>query len=294
MKIIESIEEMREYSQQCKRDGKTIASIETEGYLHEGHMTLVKVAQDSEPVTVVTTASMSPLSGWMEWPECYREILIEQESLYVKTSLMEDIELCKAYDVDVFFHPSMLDYYRSPLQTLRISDDISRQLLDNSDTVIIGAFINYAFDLTIKCWNIICPDISMFGEKDIHQAFLMKKMANVLLFPIKVIMVPTVRDSDGLAYSSRNEFLTPSERQDATSIYQTLHEISRWSTYPSVIEIKEHITNRIKKSNGEIDYVQICCPETIEKLKLIDRKAVILVAAYFGNTYLSDNIIIEP
>ena len=73
-----------------------------------------------------------------------------------------------------------------------------------------------------------------------------------------------------------------------------MHEISRWSTYPSISKIKEHITNRINQVNGDISYIDICCPETLEELKSIDRKAVILIATWFGGIYLSDQIIIEP
>ena len=294
MKIIESIEEMREYSRQVKCQGKTIAAIETEGYLHDGHMSLVKVAQDIETITVVSAASIAPLNFSMEWPENYKEKLIEQESFYIKTSLMKDLELCKAHDVDVFFHPSMLDYYQSPIQTIRISDDLSRQLLDNSETFFLGIYMNYSFDLTIKNWNVICPDITIFGQKDIHQSILIKKTANVLLFPIKVIIAPTLRDSDGLACSSRNKFLSDSERQDAISVYQTLHEISRWSTYPPVTEIKEHITNRISQTNGYLHYMCICSSETLEEVDVLEEETIIIISARFGEVDIWDNIIIKP
>ena len=108
-------------------------------------------------------------------------------------------------------------------------------------------------------------------------------------------MIPTIRDSDGLAFSSRNQLLTLSERQDATSIYQTLHEISRWSSYPPIEKIKEHITKRINQANGHVSHLDICCAETLEELKLIDRKFIVIVDTGFGAVdNLGDNIIIEP
>ena len=108
-------------------------------------------------------------------------------------------------------------------------------------------------------------------------------------------MIPTIRDSDGLAFSSRNQLLTFSERCNATSIYQTLHEISRWSVYPPVAEIKEHITKRITQANGEIDYIQICCFNTLKNLDVLDRKALVIVNAIWGGqTEVGDNIIIDP
>ena len=295
MKIIESIEEMQEYSQQLKRKGKTITAVETSGYLHDGHMSLVKIAQDIENTNiVVSTWASSPLNIYMEWPENYKEILIEQESLYIKTSLMEDLELCQAHDVDVFFHPSMLDYYQSPIQTITVSHDINRHLLDNSDTFILGKSLINTNISYIKEWNTICPDIVIVGQKDIHQSVLLKKTVTDLNFPIKVIIAPTLRDSDGLAFSSRNKFLSDSERQDATSVYQTLHEVSRWFTYPSIEKIKEHIIDRITNATGNIIYIDICCAKTLEELDVIDKETVIVVSTKFGEVDVWDNIIIDP
>ena len=148
--------------------------------------------------------------------------------------------------------------------------------------------------MNIKIWNSILPDIVVEGQKDIHQNLLMKFFLNYFHYPIKVIIAPTIRDADGMALSSRNRFLTPSERQEATSIYQTLHEISRWSTYPSVTEIKEHITNRINQTNGYLYYIDICCSKTLEELDVIDKETVIVVSTKFGEVDVWDNIIIEP
>ena len=294
MKIIESIEEMREYSQQLKREGKTISSVDTEGYLHDGHMSLVKIAKDIGTNTVVSAVSIFPLNFSLEWPENYKEELIKQEDLYQNTFLKKDLELCRIHNVDVFFHPSMLDYYKNPIQTISISHVINRRLLHNPNTFGLGAFLNYAFDLTIKNWNIICPDITIFGQKDIHQAILIKKTANVLLFPIKIIIAPTIRDSNGLAFSSRNILLSKSERQNASSVYQSLQEVSAWPVYPLTQRIKIYINERITRNNGSVYYVDICCAETLKELDVIDKETVIVVAAKFGEVDIWDNIIIKP
>ncbi len=295
MKIIESIDEMRAYSKQTKCHGKLIGAVETNGYLHDGHMSLVKIAQDIENTNiVVSTWAFDVVSFFYEGSENYTEKLIAEEVLYKKNSLKKDLELCKAHGVDVFFHPSMLDYYPNPIQTLEISRDITRQLSDNLNTSVLDAIFMDSNISYIKEWNTICPDITIVGQKDIHQAILLKKTATVLNYPIKIIIAPTIRDSYGLACSSRNKFLSDSDRQDATSIYQTLHEISKWPSYPSIEKIKEHITNRINQANGiDID-LQICCSETLKKLDVIDRETVIVVSAKFGKVNVWDNIIIEP
>ena len=115
------------------------------------------------------------------------------------------------------------------------------------------------------------------------------------LFPIKIIIAPTIRDSNGLAFSSRNILLSKSERQNASSVYQSLQEVSAWPAYPSIQRIKMYINERITRNNGTVNCIDICCAETLEELKAIDRKAVILVSTQFGNVIeLYDNIIIEP
>ena len=158
-----------------------------------------------------------------------------------------------------------------------------------------GDIISLFLLMNLKIFNIVSPDVNVIGEKDIYEiTSYIKSLIDDLNYPIKLIIAPTIRDSNGLALSSRNYFLTPSEREDATSIYQTLHEISKWISYPPVAEIKKHIINRINQANGNIVYIDICCPETLEELKSIDRKAVVLVATYFGSSYLYDQIIIEP
>ena len=146
----------------------------------------------------------------------------------------------------------------------------------------------------IKDFNILMPDVSVLGQKDIHQTMSVISMIKDFNFPIKPIIAPIIREPDGLACSSRNRLLNPSQRQEATSVYQTLHEISRWSVYPPVAEIKEHITKRLAAANGEIDYIQICCFNTLKNLDVLDRKALVIVNAIWGGqTEVGDNIIID-
>ena len=296
MKIIESIDEMREYSQQIKREGKTIAVLSTESYFHKGHMSLVKISKENADIVVMCAFHTLWYFQLLNRPERY----IEYITTYQTDILENDLTICADNGVDVFFQPSMLDFYLNLTNKITLSSPIVDRFIKKRAwmphlTNGYGDIISLYMLMNLKIFNIVSPDVNVIGEKDIYEiTSYIKSLIDDLNYSIKLIVAPTVRDSDGLAYGSRNEFLTPSERQDATSIYQTLHEISRWSTYPSVIEIKEHITNRINQANGEIFYIDIYCPETLEKLKLIDRKAVVLVATYFGSVYLSDNIIIEP
>ena len=296
MKIIESIEEMREYSQQCKRKDKTIAIVTTGPNLHQGHMSLVKIAKQNADVVVLEGEHCFWYFHCLDTPGRYEKYITE----YRENTLKNEFIMCKENGVDVFFHPSMLDLYSNLINKITLSSPLVDRFIKKRTWLPhlangYGDIISLYMHHNLKIINIVSPDVYVIGEKDIYELNSYKKsLIDDLNYSIKLIVAPTVRDSDGLALSSRNRLLSPSQRQEATSVYQTLHEISRWSTYPSISKIKEHITNRINQVNGDISYIDICCPETLEELKSIDRKAVILIATWFGGIYLSDQIIIEP
>ena len=282
MKIIESGEEMREYSQQLKNDGKTIGLIDTEGCLHDGHMFLVKIAKEN--VDVVILGICHTIYYFEHSTEKYEVHL----KLYQQDFIEKEIKICELNNVDVLFLPSMDDLYTN-------SSTISLDSLPlNVQNFLQTLPINIKFILGAKeLYNITLPDIIVLGQKDVYQTFILKSLIKQLNLSIKVIMIPTIRDSDGLAFSSRNQLLTFSERCNATSIYQTLYEISKWSSYPPIEKIKEHITNRINQANGHVSHLDICCAETLEELDSIDRKFVIIVDVFFGKIMLGDNIIID-
>ena len=220
--------------------------------------------------------------------------MIEEGERYQQKSLENDLEICRKHNIDIFFHPNMLDYYPNPVQTITIYHAINKRLLDTAGMYYIGRITSWVLDVEIKIWNTVLPDIVVAGQKDIHQNILLKVFANYFHFPIKVIMAPIIRDSDGLALSSRNVYLTQSDRQNATSVYQSLQEVSNWSSYPSIDKIKEYIANYINKVYGDVYFIDICCAETLEELDVIDKETVIVVAAKFGEVVIWDNIIIKP
>jgi pantoate--beta-alanine ligase len=277
MKIIESIEEMREYSQQLKREGKTIASVETAGDLHEGHMSLVKIAKENADVVIL---SIGHVIDYVRYSEEYEE----RQKKYRQTNFILDIELCQSHGVDILFHyPDSSWNYEAPLD---IPIPTVERLMKHRDPppVLLETLIPWPQILDVER-----PDVNILGQKDIYQNFVVKSIIGNLNFPIKVIMAPIIRDSDGLACSSRNVYLTPSERQNALSIYQALQEVSSWSKTESINYIKTYITHRVK---SEHCYVDICCAETLEELNTLDRDAVIVITAKFGDYAHTDNIFI--
>ena len=285
MRIIESIEEMHEHCKQLKNDGKTIASLNTGGVLHDGHVNLINIAKDNADVVIVMLDH--PIEFFTMDSELYDKYYKEFEA-----DLDEDIDLCKKHGVDVFFVPSMSDMYGGTVTKINLSNPFVKDVIPQYQESVISFEHMLSF---IKDFNILMPDVSVLGQKDIHQTMSVISMIKDFNFPIKPIIAPIIREPDGLACSSRNRLLNPSQRQEATSVYQTLHEISRWSVYPPVAEIKEHITNRLAAANGEIDYIQICCFNTLKNLDALDRKALVIVNAIWGGqTEVGDNIIIDP
>ena len=285
MRIIESISEMHEHCKHLKSEGKTLASLNTGGVLHDGHVHLIKIAKDNADVVIVMLDH--PIEFFTMDSELYDKYYKEFEA-----DLDEDIDLCKKHGVDVFFVPSMSDMYGDTVTKINLSNPFVKSVIPQYQESVIASDHMLSY---IKEFNISMPDVCVLGQKDIHQTMSTISMIKDFNFPIKPIIVPIIREPDGLACSSRNRLLSPSQRQEATSVYQTLHEISRWSVYPPVAEIKEHITKRINQANGEIDYIQICCFNTLKNLDVLDRKALVIVNAIWGGqTEVGDNIIIEP
>ena len=304
MKFIESIQEMQEYSRQLKREGKTIASVDTDAYLHDGHKALVKIGKENADVVVLNAGHSTDYKS--KSVEEYNEAFIN----YRNDIFEKDLELAKSYGVDVYFYPAMkelfVDELSIPIEIVeKVYDSMrNRDAFESADSSMLTFVLGTYFPV----FNVVMPDISVVGQKDAYQSFGLKSLIKQLDLPIEVIMAPIIRDSDGLACSSRNDFLTRSERERAVSIYKTLHEVSTWSKYAidvkSVEYVKEYITSHIQSKRCSVD---ICCAETFEELDNLDRDAIIMVVAGpFGRkgvslhhlvndglkTFLTDNIFV--
>ena len=299
MKIIESVSEMREYSQQLKREGKTIASVDTDAELHEGHMSLVKIAKENADVVVLNAGHS------VEYQRLAENLFTEKEYKkkklqyrYHPDGLLRDIELSKSNGVDVFFYPPEnqlhVDDLSIPIEMCEKAYDFIRnrdiyEALIPSSGLSHVSILAHTLSTFFPIFKVVMPDISVVGQKDAYQTFAIKILIKQLNLPIKVIMAPIIRDSDGLACSSRNVYLTQSERQNATSIYQSLQEVSSWSKIESINYIKTYITHHVK---SEHCFVAICCAETLEELNTLDKDAIIMITAKFGKYAFTDNIFI--
>ena len=261
MKIIESVKEIQEYCQQLKREGKTIASVDTDAELHDGHMTLVKIAKENADVTIL---SVCHGFHYLEMPEeKYKKKKFQYR--HSPEGLSKDVELCRQHGIDVFCYLPENQLYADdfviPLEICEKTYDFIRSR-GMFDEVVVSRFVHSLWTW-FPPFYVLTPDICMVGQKDAYQNFAIKSLIKQLNLPIEVVIAPIIRDPDGLACSSRNVHLTQSERQDATSIYQVLQEVASWTEIEPINYIKSYITHHIK---SEECYVDICCAETLEDL----------------------------
>ena len=303
MKFIESIEEMKKYSQQLKREGEIIASVDTDAELHDGHMSLVKIAKENADVVVLDL--LHTVNYFECSPEEYERLL----EIYEQDFLEKDIELCKLNNVDVLFIPSMYDLffdipppynkqmthnydnYFQDSKFLNISIPVIDQLITARPDYPPPAYMKYVITYR-EMYNIILPDIAVVGQKDVYQNFAIKSLIKQLGLPIKVIIAPTLRDFNGVALSSRNKVLRPDDYKNVISIYKTLQEVASWREIEPINYIKSYITHHVKSEECCVD---ICCAETLKDLDVVlDRKALITITAFFGEIFIDDNIIVDP
>jgi pantoate--beta-alanine ligase len=279
MNIIKSIVEMNLWIQQKHRLDKTIGFVPTMGYFHEGHLNLMRAARKQCDLVVVSIyvnpTQFGPNEDFNKYPR----------------DLDRDCNLAEGVGVDTVFVPSDKEMYPEGYKTYVQIELISDKLCGKSRS---GHFRGVATIVT-KFLNIVQPDILYLGQKDAQQAILLRKMVNDLNINTKVVIVSTTRELDGLAMSSRNKFLSPEERQQATVLNQSLHLAE--SMISSGEKDSEKIINTMqelirKKPSVKIDYIAIVDPEILEDVQIIDKQILIALAVFIGKTRLIDNILI--
>lgn len=278
MKIIEQIPKMQEYACEMHRKGKAIALVPTMGYLHEGHLSLVDEAHRRADIVIVSIFVNPTQFGPNEDLDAYPR------------DMEQDCKLCEFRNVDAIFAPTVDDIYNEDSSTWVIEEGLSKGLCGKSRPTHFRGVTT----IVAKLLNATLTDIAVFGEKDYQQAAIIKRMVRDLNFPVEIITCPIVREDDGLAMSSRNKYLSDSERKNALSISQSLFdaEASLRHGNIAVTEIKEMIESRISQSGGKVDYVEIVDAVNLKSKDEFTGKTVIAVAAFFGKTRLIDNIVV--
>jgi len=284
MNVISSPVEFQREMLNLKRLGKSVGFVPTMGALHEGHLTLVRQSKKDNDVTVVSIfvnpTQFGPNEDFNKYPRQFDN----------------DRKLLKKEGVDYIFYPSVSDMYPEGYETYVYLEKLPNHLCGLSRP---GHFRGVA-TVVSKLFNIVQPDKAYFGQKDYQQAEVIKKMVRDLNFPIEIVVIPIVRESDGLAMSSRNAYLSPEERRNATVLYKSLQRAKELieKGEKSVNKIKEEMKKIILSVPSRIDYIEIVHPETLDSLDAIPDKnvidrVVVAVAVFIGNARLIDNEIIK-
>lgn len=281
IKVITTAKEMQEHSERMRSLGKTIAFVPTMGALHEGHLALIKEGRklgDDLVVSIfVNPPQFSPEEDFESYPRNFDK----------------DLKLLQKEGVDVIFSPNEDEIYQDGFQTYVDLENLPNYLCGISRPI----FFRGVATVVAKLFNIVRPHIAIFGRKDYQQLVIIRRMARDLNFDIKIVGFPTVRESDGLAMSSRNSYLAPEQRINAVSLYKSLKQSQK--LVESGIKDAKRIIDAaytLIKSHPEtlIDYIAICDPETLADMETIDRPALMALAVNVGKTRLIDNMILNP
>ncbi|MCM8792616.1 MAG: pantoate--beta-alanine ligase [Candidatus Omnitrophica bacterium] len=258
---------------------KSVGFVSTMGYLHQGHLSLIQKARRENDFVVVSIfvnpIQFGPKEDFQRYPR----------------DLKRDVRLCKKAGVDVIFYPHAQDMYSKNFKTYVVVEELSDKLC--------GSFRPGHFKgvttVVAKLFNIVQPDIAYFGQKDAQQAIIIKRMVKDLNIPVRIRVLPIVRESDGLAMSSRNVYLNEDERRRAVIIYNALRyaqDLVRKKTKNSSFIINR-VKNIIKPKVDKIDYIEIVDLEELLPVDKIKGKVLLAIAVRIGKTRLIDNSILK-
>jgi pantoate--beta-alanine ligase len=282
MQIVRSPKKMQKICGELKREGKIIGFVPTMGYLHEGHLSLIRIAQKRSDVLVVSVfvnpIQFGPREDFKRYPRDFK-----RDRLLLESCLRRD---------DFVFAPQVKDMYPEGYLTYVNVDKITHKL---EGATRPGHFQGVS-TVVAKLFNIVCPDVVVFGQKDAQQAVVLKKMVDDLNYGIKIIIAPTIREKDGLATSSRNVYLLKEERKQAKVLYQALREAKKSISKGerSANKIIARMRNLIKKQPlAELDYIAITDAHTLKLLKRLEGEVLISLTVRFKKARLIDNIKIK-
>ncbi len=274
MRLIHTAAEIEAFVQETKAAGRTIAFVPTMGALHEGHLTLVDLAKQRADVVVVSVFVNPKQFG-----------ANEDFDKYPRT-LNEDAKLLETKNVDVLFAPSVEEIYPP--------EGVREQRAGVVGSTFEGASRPGHFDgvLTVvgRLFDLVQPDVAVFGAKDAQQLFMIKKLAGALYKDTEIVTAPTHREPSGLAMSSRNRYLTESQKTSATALYKALKTLRQ----PLSLTIEAARTLIDLTPETKLDYIAVVDPEIFRPVNDDFRgKALAIVAAKVGDTRLIDNLEIE-
>ena len=271
---------MKSICQEEARAGKTIGFVPTMGYWHEGHLNLIRAARRKCQVVLVSVfvnpLQFAPQEDYQQYPR----------------DLSRDARLARAEGVDYLFYPSMEEMYPQGFQTAVEVRELSDKLCGKSRP---GHFKGVA-TVVLKLFNIVKPDAAFFGQKDAQQALIIKHMIDDLNLDVELVIMPIVREEDGLAMSSRNLYLNPKERRAATILYKSLLKAKELilGGERKASTIISQMTQMIEEEPlARVDYIALTDADNLQEADVIRGKILIALAVFIGKSRLIDNLILE-
>jgi len=280
MKIIKKVKEMQVCADRARLESKRIAFVPTMGYLHEGHLSLVRIARELCDLLVVSIfvnpSQFAPHEDFEAYPRNFQR----------------DFDMTEKEGVDIIFAPEVGELYSANFQTYVSLEKIPMHLCGISRPI----FFRGVATVVTKLFNIVKPHTAVFGKKDYQQLLVIRRMVSDLHMDIDIIGGETIREHDGLAMSSRNTYLTKTQRESAISLNNALKKAQK--AVESKITDASQIVKQTKEfisshPETQIDYVAICDPETLEDIQVINRPALMALAVKVGSTRLIDNMILN-
>ncbi len=276
--VVKTIDEIREFVKKARGAGKTVGFVPTMGFLHEGHKSLiVRAAKENDCVVVsdfVNPTQFAPNEDFEAYPR----------------DIDKDAELCTKAGADIIFNPEPEEMYTAAKTTVSVSD-LTSGLCGKSRPIHFDGVCT----VVAKLFNIVKPDRAYFGQKDAQQLMVVKKMVKDLNFDIEIVGCRIIRESDGLAKSSRNTYLNTDERKAALCLSKSLAlgksliENGETDAKTVVAAIRAEIE---KEPLAVIDYVEIVSLDTLQPVDTTDGGILTAIAVYIGKTRLIDNFII--
>jgi pantoate--beta-alanine ligase len=278
MKIIETPEEMQKQARLLLKSGEYIGFVPTMGFLHEGHLSLIRTAKEYADTVVVSIfvnpAQFGPNEDLDAYPRDFER----------------DEKLCREAGADFLFYPTAQNMYLGG-HSLWLSEE-------TLSTVLCGASRPGHFrgvcTIVAKLLNIVQPDFMVLGEKDAQQLRVLRRMVRDLNFSVKIIAAPTIREADGLAMSSRNKYLTPAERKEAVCLFQGLEKAKALFAdgVRDAEKIKTAVRAAIKETSGRVDYIELVDDETLQPVQTLEKPALLALAVKFSGARLIDNTVL--
>jgi pantoate--beta-alanine ligase len=278
MKTIKTIKEMKEFSSQARRTGKTLTFVPTMGFFHEGHLSLMREGRKRGDLLIVSLfvnpTQFGPHEDFKNYPRDFQR----------------DSKMAGEVGTDVLFAPEVGEMYPPDHQTNVRVEKVTQNLCGRARPTHFQGVTT----VVLMLFEMVMPHVAIFGEKDYQQLVTVQQMVKDLHMSVEVIGMPTVREADGLAMSSRNTYLLPEERKAASSLYRSLQKAKE------LLQKGEQRADRILLEMKEIlqseplvriDYAQICDAHTLQDVNRIERDVVVALAAYLGKTRLIDNLV---